>query len=217
MHYFSPVEKVELVEIIRSEQTSIDTLSSTVNVALQQGKLVIVVNNGPGFYTIRLLIFASIEVFYLLQEGLSPKEIDQATKKFGFHVGLATLMDEFGIDTIVHLAFHLETIFGERLVNSSVMDLMRIFVRNHLFGRKSRQGLYIYPDRGSKQVHPRLKELLSNSLLPPSEGYKSTTEDIQWRITLRILNEAARCLEEKILNSPVRFIPIVVIHLHPSL
>lgn len=169
MHYFSPVEKVELVEIIRSKRTSIETLSSAIDVALQQAKLVIVVNNGPGFYTTRLMIFASMEVFYLLQEGLSPKEIDQATKKFGFHVGLATLIDEFGIDMIVHLAMHLETVFGERLINSSVMDLMRILVKNHLFGRKSQQGLYLYSSRANKQVHPRLKELLKNSLLPPKE------------------------------------------------
>lgn len=169
MHYFSPVEKVELVEIIRSERTSMDTLSSAVSVALQQGKLVIIVNNGPGFYITRLMIFASMEVFYLLQEGLSPKEIDQATKKFGFHVGLATLIDEFGIDMLVHLATHLEAIFGERLVNSSVMDLMRICVRNRLFGRKSQQGLYLYSARANKRVHPQLEELFKTSILPPRE------------------------------------------------
>ncbi len=165
MHYFSPVDKIELLEIIRSKQTSDDTLSSAVSLGLQQGKVVIVVNDKPGFYTTCLLIFSSMEVFYLLQEGLSPKEIDQATKKFGFHVGLATLIDEFGIDIIAHIVFHLQNIFGERLANPSVLELVQILVRNNLFGRKSRQGLYLYQDSGDKQVNPKLKELVANSLI----------------------------------------------------
>jgi 3-hydroxyacyl-CoA dehydrogenase len=165
MHYFSPVDKIELLEIIRSKQTSDETLSSAISLGLQQGKVVIVVNDKSGFYVTRLVIFASIEVFYLLQEGLPPNEIDQATKKFGFHVGLATLIDEFGIDIIAHSVFHLQNIFGERLANSSVLELIRIFIKNNLFGRKSRQGLYLYRDDGNKQVNPKLKELIANSLI----------------------------------------------------
>jgi enoyl-CoA hydratase/long-chain 3-hydroxyacyl-CoA dehydrogenase len=169
MHYFSPVDKIELLEIIRTQQTSDDTVCLAVSVGLKQGKIVIVVNDGPGFYTTRLLIFSSVEVFCLLQEGLSPKQIDQATKKFGFHVGLATLFDEFGIDIIAYITFHLQNIFGERLTNSSVIELFKIFVKNNLFGRKSKQGLYIYQDGKNKEVNPKLKELIENSLIKTKE------------------------------------------------
>ncbi len=169
MHYFSPVDKIELLEIIRAKQTSDETLCSAINLGLKQGKIVIVVNDGPGFYTTRLLIFSCIEVFYLLQEGQSPNEIDSATKNFGFHVGLATLIDEFGIDILAHIVLHLQNIFGERLANSFIIEFIQIFIKNNLFGRKSRQGLYIYQDNGNKQVNQNLKELTKNSLIQPKE------------------------------------------------
>ena len=170
MHYFSPVNKVELLEIIRTKQTSDDTVCSAINVGLKQGKIVIVVNDGPGFYTTRLLIFASVEVFYLLQEGLSPNDIDKSTKKFGFHVGLATLIDEFGIDDhCIYYKLYLQKIFDQRLGDSSVIELFQIFVKNNLFGRKSGQGLYIYQDNGKKDVNPKFKQLLKNSLTQTEE------------------------------------------------
>ena len=169
MHYFSPVDKIELLEIIRAKQTSDDTVCSAINIGLKQGKIVIVVNDGPGFYTTRLLIFSSVEVFCLLQEGLSSKDIDKATTKFGFHVGLATLVDEFGIDIITYVVCHLQKIFGERLADLSVVELFQIFVKNNLFGRKSRQGLYVYSDGGGKEVNFKIKELLRNSMIQPKE------------------------------------------------
>jgi enoyl-CoA hydratase/long-chain 3-hydroxyacyl-CoA dehydrogenase len=169
MHYFSPVDKIELLEIIRAKQTSDETLCSAINLGLKQGKIVIVVNDGPGFYITRLLIFSSVEVFRLLQEGLSPQDIDKATKKFGFHVGLATLFDEFGIDIITHIVIHLQKIFGERLTNSSVIELFEIFVKNNLFGRKSRQGLYTYQNNGNQENNPKLKEIIYKSLLQTKE------------------------------------------------
>jgi len=169
MHYFSPVDKIELLEIIRAEQTSDDTVCLAVDIGLKQGKIVIVVNDGPGFYTTRLLIFSSVEVFCLLQEGVSPKDIDEATKKFGFHVGLATLLDEFGIDIIAYVACYLQKIFGERLTNLSVIELFQIFVKKNLFGRKTRQGLYVYSDGNKKEINPQIKELLQHSAIQVKE------------------------------------------------
>ncbi|CAF3509502.1 unnamed protein product [Rotaria sp. Silwood1] len=200
MHYFSPVDKIELLEIIRAKQTSDNTVCTAVNVGLKQGKIIIVVNDSPGFYTTRLLIFSFIEIFYLLQEGLSPNDIDKATKKFGFHIGLAILLDEFGIDIITHVVYHLKNIFGERLANSSVIELLQIFVRNNLLGKKSGQGLYIYSNDGKKKINPKCKELLKHPLTQTHDIPR--IETIQWRISLRILNEAARCLEENVINSP---------------
>ncbi len=165
MHYFSPVNKIELLEIIRTKQTSDDTLCSVVNLGLKQGKIIIVVNDEPGFYTTRLLIFACVEVFYLLKEGLSSIDIDKSTKKFGFHVGLTTLIDEFGIDDIAYITSYLQKIFNEKLGDSSVIELFQVFIRNNLLGRKSKQGFYIYHDNGKKEINPKIKQLIKDSLI----------------------------------------------------
>ncbi|CAF0766005.1 unnamed protein product [Adineta ricciae] len=200
MHYFSPVEKVELLEIVRTKQTSDDTICSAVNLGLKQGKLVIVVNDGPGFYTTRLMIFACVEILSLLKEGLTPKDIDQVTRKFGFHVGLASLLDEFGIDIIAGCIYRFRKIFGELLIDSSIIQLLQIFVKHKLFGRKSGQGLYIYSKDNKKENNPKIREILK--IISTEKKERSTMEHIQWRIALRLLNEAARCLEENIITSP---------------
>ncbi|CAF3635808.1 unnamed protein product [Rotaria socialis] len=200
MHYFSPVDKVELLEIIRTKQTSNDTVSSAVTVGLKQGKIVIVVSDSPGFYTTRLLIFGCVEMFHLLQEGVSPKDIDIATKKFGFHIGLAILLDEFGIDLFGYIVFQLREIFCDRLANSSIIDLIKMFINNNLLGKKSGQGLYVYHNDGKKEVSPKLKQLPKNYFTPRKDI--SMIETIQWRISLRMLNEAARCLEENVISTP---------------
>lgn len=171
MHYFSPVDKVELLEIIRSKQTSDKTICSAVNVGLRQGKLIIVVNDGPGFYITRLLVFTIIEIFYLLQEGLTPSDIDKATKIFGFHVGLATLLDEYGIDIFSNVVYQLKKVFDERLANSSICNTIQIFIKNNLLGKKSKQGLYVYHDNGNKTTNPKLKELLKDFALHSQDMY----------------------------------------------
>ncbi|CAF4906571.1 unnamed protein product, partial [Rotaria sp. Silwood1] len=203
MHYFSPVDKMELLEIVRAKQTSDDTVRSAVSVGIKQGKVVIVVGDGPGFYTTRLLMFSGSEVFNLLQEGATPKDIDKATKKFGFPVGSATLFDEVGIDVASHIAHDMHAIFGQRLADPSMPQLFRELVTNNLLGRKTGQGLYIYQagvKGGDREINPKFIEIMKNYSKEAKE--KVTMENIQWRTGLRFLNEAARCLEEKIITSP---------------
>ncbi|MGK5090579.1 fatty acid oxidation complex subunit alpha FadJ [Deltaproteobacteria bacterium TL4] len=221
MHYFSPVHKMPLLEIITTEKTSKETAALAVDVGLRQGKTVIVVGDGPGFYTTRILAPFMDEVAVLALEGMDFHRIDQAMLRFGCPVGPVTLMDEVGIDVAAHVAKQLSEAFGERMTGSNPAAF-NDFMEQKIMGRKSGQGFYLYESKkgnplkqvqtmfakvtgkskSSKPVNPKAVSIV-RKYAKASTSAKAGIEEIQDRIILRMVNEAAFCLQEGILKDPV--------------
>jgi len=203
MHYFSPVDKMPLLEIITTDQTSKETTAAAVEVGLKQKKTVIVVKDGPGFYTTRVIGALMGEAFACIQEGTSPTDLDKLFKKFGWPVGGATLVDEVGIDVAYKVTKYFLEVFGER-ISAGDPRVIEELVESGCLGRKSGKGIFLYRSGtkgGTRPVNPVAQKILDRY---KKEGQVAPGgEDVQWRTYLRSVNEAALCLEEEIIANPV--------------
>jgi len=200
MHYFSPVDKMQLLEIITHDGTSAEATKQAVDVGLKQGKVVIVVKDGPGFYTTRILAPTISEIFRLLQEGESPTKLDGIMKKAGFPVGGVTLADEVGLDVACKITKYLGKELGVRA--EANITILEEIVNAGCHGRKTGKGFYVY-EKGVKERRENedVKKILKKYSLK-TKGCQDP-EDIKMRVLSRFTNEAIHCLQDEILANPI--------------
>jgi 3-hydroxyacyl-CoA dehydrogenase / enoyl-CoA hydratase / 3-hydroxybutyryl-CoA epimerase len=189
MHFFSPVHKMPLIEVVRPTAADADAVATAVAAAIALGKTPIVVTDGPGFYTTRVLSTMIGEAFTMLAEGESIEAIDRAMTNFGWPVGPLQLVDEVGLEVAGHAG---ETVAKAR--GMTAPTIVNALVAEGFKGKHNGGGFYRY-EGGRRTPNPRVRELLG----PPTHpgGW-----DIAQRLTLTFVNEAARCLDEGVLRSP---------------
>ncbi|TNE68768.1 fatty acid oxidation complex subunit alpha FadJ [bacterium] len=195
MHYFSPVQKMPLLEIIKTEQTADWVTGTAYEIGNKQGKTNIVVNDGPGFYTTRILAPYMNEALVLLEEGAKIEDVEKAMKLWGFPVGPMALFDEVGIDVAAHINDVMGPFFAKRGMEST--SVTKDLYNAGFFGRKSKKGFYLYEDdKKKKEVNTGIYSYFGGS------NRKSIDfKVIQERMGMMMVNEALWCLHDNILLS----------------
>ncbi|SFN30244.1 3-hydroxyacyl-CoA dehydrogenase / enoyl-CoA hydratase / 3-hydroxybutyryl-CoA epimerase [Izhakiella capsodis] len=196
LHFFSPVDKMPLVEIIPHAETAQQTITRSVALARKMGKTPIVVADSAGFYVNRILAPYINEALQCVLEGEAIDRVDKALVKFGFPVGPFQLLDEVGIDVGSKILPIMAEAFGERFAVPSVFERVLADGRK---GKKSKRGFYLYPAGGGRK---RKIDKQIYKLLQVTPGARQTPQQIAERCLMMMLNEAARALDEGVIKSP---------------
>lgn len=192
MHFFNPVHRMPLVELIRTPYTGDEAVATSVEFCRKIGKTPIVVQDSCGFLVNRILIPYLNEAGFLLGEGVSFERIDELILGFGMPMGPFTLMDEIGLDVGYKVALLLEGNFGQR------MKVPEVFKKVHTqkwFGKKTGKGFYIHMAK-TKQANKEIYNLISKQA-----ALDLSDDEILKRLVYRMINEAAMCLEENVCSS----------------
>ncbi|MGN6185403.1 MAG: 3-hydroxyacyl-CoA dehydrogenase NAD-binding domain-containing protein [Thermoanaerobaculia bacterium] len=192
MHFFNPVDRMPLVEVIRGEKTSEQAMVTVATLARKLGKTVVYCNDGPGFVVNRILGPYMNESGFLLEEGNSIESLDKAMTDFGMPMGPMALLDEVGIDVAAKVAGILTEAFGARMQKSTVVEKLYADGRH---GKKNGKGLYLYADGKRQGPDASVYKLLG--VTPHAADEKAVVE----RMVLAMINEASLILDEKIVAS----------------
>lgn len=211
MHFFNPVNRMPLVEVIRGEKTSDATIAAVVKLTKRLGKTPVVVKDVAGFLVNRILLPYMNEASYLLQEGADILRVDAIIEKFGMPMGPFILADVVGIDVGCKVAHSLQEAYGERMRVADVLD--KIY-KDHkeLLGKKSQKGFYLhFSGENNKSLNPAIAKIVGDL----RQEKKITTfyisdEEIIDRCILTMVNEAAKCLEENVVKN-ARYLDMAMI------
>jgi 3-hydroxyacyl-CoA dehydrogenase/enoyl-CoA hydratase/3-hydroxybutyryl-CoA epimerase len=193
LHFFNPVSRMKLVEVVVARETSDNTKEQTLAFVRQIGKLPVVVRDSPGFLVNRVLFPYLIDAAELFESGVEAEKIDNAMVEWGMPMGPLRLIDEIGIDVTADIATTLEKAYGRRDRAPAILKSMR---ESKLLGRKSGGGFYKYEGKEQSPNPP-----------PPGTGSAVASEslaktDLAQRLMSLMINEAARCIQEKVVESP---------------
>ena len=216
MHFFNPVSRMKLVEVVVGTETSDATIARALGFVRQIAKLPVIVRDSPGFLVNRVLFPYLLEAAELFENGVNAQEIDEALLEWGMPMGPLRLIDEIGVDIAVDIANTLEKAYGKR---DRAPKILREMQSAKMLGRKSGGGFYKYEGKSQTPNAEIEKWRSANSVIPsevegsrdeslkvtrrdPSTALRSGRDDIANRLMFLMVNESARCLEEKVVASP---------------
>jgi 3-hydroxyacyl-CoA dehydrogenase/enoyl-CoA hydratase/3-hydroxybutyryl-CoA epimerase/enoyl-CoA isomerase len=206
MHFFNPVHKMPLVEVIRGAKSSERAVATTVGYALAIGKTPVVVNDCPGFLVNRALFPYFAGFIKLVSEGVDFLKIDKVMEKFGWPMGPAYLLDVVGIDTGHHANAVMAAGYPDRMASAEKTAIDAMFDAQR-FGQKNGKGFYAYllDKKGvaRKTVDPEAQEILKPLVRADNSASSITDADIVDRMMLPLIIECSRCVEDGIVNTPV--------------
>lgn len=198
MHFFNPVNKMPLIEVIRGEKSSDETVATIFELSKKMGKMPVVVKDGPGFLVNRLLLPYMAEAAFLLQEGMEIKTVDTAyVKEFGMPMGPFALMDEVGLDVCIKVLKIFKKAFGDRVEMAQCMETLE---KSGRLGKKNGKGFYKYAEDG--------KRLEVDETIYESLGLKAPTSPLSAKECIErgvfaMVNECSRALiEDRIVETP---------------
>jgi 3-hydroxyacyl-CoA dehydrogenase/enoyl-CoA hydratase/3-hydroxybutyryl-CoA epimerase len=194
IHFFNPVHKMLLVEIVKAKTTSNEAVAAAQAFAMKVGKTTVVTGDAPGFVVNRILAPYLREAIVLLEQGVPPEDIDKAMTTFGMPMGPLALMDEVGLDIGEKVIHVLHAALGERMAPPAILSVV---AEKKLLGKKGHKGLYLYDENDRRAgFNPEILEAIKSSPRPKLRG------EIQDRLALVMVNEAVRCIEEDVIKEP---------------
>jgi 3-hydroxyacyl-CoA dehydrogenase/enoyl-CoA hydratase/3-hydroxybutyryl-CoA epimerase len=216
LHFFNPVSRMKLVEVVIGMKTSDTAADRALGFVRQIAKLPVIVRDSPGFLVNRVLFPYLLEAAELFENGVHAQEIDEALLEWGMPMGPLRLIDEIGVDIAVDIANTLEKAYGKR---DRAPEILREMQSAKMLGRKSGGGFYKYEAKSQtpnaeiekwrransvirREVGGSRDESLKVTRRDPSTALRSGRDDIANRLMFLMVNESARCLEEKVIASP---------------